>query len=112
MKNAKRDDKTLCLNFCTYYRPGKNEELACRGYEVVARLVRQGRSLDFAVSDRKFDRGRAESLVERICVRCNFQKDGCDFMLDREAPPCGGFLLLARLLEAGTITLEDICRDI
>jgi hypothetical protein len=29
-------------------------------------------------------------------------------MMDRQAPPCGGFVLLAQLIEAGIITIDDI----
>ncbi len=104
----KTRNKTLCLNFCSYYKPGKNEELACRGYEIVQRLVQRGKLLELAGGGREFDRARAESLVQQMCVRCNFQPDGCDFMLDRNAPPCGGFILLATLLESDAITMEDI----
>ena len=108
MKKIASGNRTLCLNFCSYYKPGKNEELACRGYHVVERMIREGKSIDLATTVRKFDRARAEALVRRVCVLCDFQKDGCDFMLDRQAPPCGGFILLARLLESGDIIIEDI----
>jgi len=101
-------NKTLCLNFCTYYKPGKNEELACRGYEVVERLMQRGKALAFEGSGTEFDRARAESLVQRMCANCDFRKDGCDFMMDRQAPPCGGFVLLAQLIEAGIITIDDL----
>ncbi len=98
----------LCLPFCSYYKPGKKEELACRGYVVVERIVASGRSLPLRGPGRDFDRAKAESLVQRMCPACDFQEDGCDFMLDRNAPPCGGFVLLVRLLESGSITIEDI----
>jgi hypothetical protein len=101
-------NKMLCLHFCAYYKPGRNEQLACRGYEVVDRLMQAGKipPLDNAGSD--FDRIRAESMVKVMCSACGFQKDGCDFMLDRSAPPCGGFVLLAQLIETGAIVIEDV----
>ncbi len=102
MKNS------LCLPFCAYYKPGKNEELACRGYVVVERLMQSGKIVSAGGADRVFDRNRAEAMVKALCGVCDFQKDGCDFMLDRSVPPCGGFVLLARLLEAGIITINDI----
>ncbi len=64
--------------------------------------------MDLAGGSREFDRTRAEALVQRMCVRCSFEPDGCDFMLDRKASPCGGFVLLAQLIENGVIALEDI----
>jgi len=108
MKKGRSLRKSLCLPFCAYFKPGKNEELACRGYAVVERLLQSGRCLPFAPGGRDFDRIRAEPVVKAVCHACDFQKDGCDFMADRKAPPCGGFVLLARLIEQGVITLVDI----
>ena len=109
MKNQTPLHKTLCFPFCVYYKPGKNERLACRGYKVVERLLRKGKIPPLASdAGRDFDRRRAESIVKTMCKACDFQKDGCDFMLDRNAPPCGGFVLLARLIETGVIVVEDI----
>lgn len=104
----KTRNKTLCLKFCSYYKPEKNEELACRGYEMVQRLIQQGKVPEVAGCGRQFDRARAESLVQRMCAHCNFHQDGCDFMIDRKAPPCGGFILLAQLIESGAVAIEDI----
>ncbi len=98
---------SLCLPFCAYYKPGKNEELACRGYQVVERLMQSGKTIPFDVA-RDFDRRQAEALVKAMCRACDFRKDGCDFVQDRRAQPCGGFVLLARLLASGVIEIGDI----
>jgi hypothetical protein len=108
MKKLAGRNKTLCLKYCHYFKPGKNEKLVCRGHEIVERLIQRGFSIDAAAPGRDFNRSRAEPLVQRMCSSCDFRKDGCDFMLDRLAPPCGGFVLLARLAETGMITVEDI----
>lgn len=108
MKKNPQLDKTLCLNFCSYYKPGKNEELACRGYEVVERLSRAGKPVSCGKSGAKSSAEQVELIVQRLCSACGFQKDGCDFMLDRKAPPCGGFVLLAQLLDAGVISMDDL----
>jgi hypothetical protein len=71
-------------------------------------LIQRGKLLELAGCGKDFDRARAESLVQRMCEHCIFQQDGCDFMLDRKAPPCGGFVLLAQLIESGAIAIEDI----
>ncbi len=101
-------ETSLCMPFCTYYKPGKKEELACRGYLVVERLMRSGKIVPANGADKNFDRERAEPLVPVLCRACDFRIDGCDFVLDRKAAPCGGFVLLARLLEDGIIAIEDI----
>jgi len=100
--------QTLCLTFCSYYKPGKNEELACRGYVVVERLQQQGKSISFRKSKKAVDPATVDALVQALCVTCDFQEQDCDFIQNRTAPPCGGFALLAQLLESGDLTLEDI----
>ncbi len=39
--------KNLCANFCSYYKPAKKEELACRGFIVVKRLIEMGKHIPF-----------------------------------------------------------------
>ena len=103
--------KQLCLPYCPYYKPGKNEELACRGYGVVERLLEGGKHVSFPRSGKgRQPVGEAVSAVrEQVCTPCAFHDEDCDFILTGgSASPCGGFLLLAYLLEAGEITIDDI----
>lgn len=101
-------DQTLCLKFCSYYKPGKNEELACRGYAVVERLIQKGRLIAFTRYGREPDRSLQDMLAERLCAACEFHERDCDFAQDREARPCGGFVLLSQLLAAGELTIDDV----
>ena len=101
-------DKTLCLNFCAYYKPDRNEELACRGYQVIERLAKQGRRISFELKEQERDGVTDDVVIQRLCAACDFRKDGCDFVIDRQSEPCGGFLLLAQLLRAGIIAPDDI----
>ena len=101
-------DRSFCLQFCSYYKPGKNEELACRGYEVVERLLQRGVKILFEKTGKEINHAASEMIVQKMCVTCIFQKDDCDFMQNRAAPPCGGFVLLSQLLAAKVITIEDI----
>ena len=100
--------RMLCLTFCSYYKPDKNEELVCRGYAVVKRLQQQGKVISFKKSKEAADPATVEDLRKELCVTCDFQKQDCDFTQDRTTPSCGGFALLAQLLGSGDITLEDI----
>ena len=100
--------KTVCLNFCTYYKPGKNEELACRGYTVIERLCGEGRLISLEKSELQCDPGDPGLIVQKLCSACDFLKDGCDFVNDRNAPPCGGFLFLSQLVASDVITIDDI----
>lgn len=108
MKKESTLQKKLCLPFCRYYKPGKNEELKCRGYSVVDRLVRDGKIIFFERPDRRFDPARTEALVQALCRACPFEKEDCDFMQDRRLPPCGGYVVLARHVAAGVLSCDDI----
>jgi len=97
----------VCLRLCSYYKPGRNEELACQGYLVLERLALQGVSMRGAKAEPR-DRNGDEFLVRTLCMACSFQKHDCDFMENKTLPPCGGFLLLAQLLATKDISIEDV----
>jgi len=110
-KKKEKADTMLCRNFCRYYKPGKNEELACQGFVAVHRLISKGRQL----SQKKpritavLDARTVEGLKERICAVCSFHEADCDFILSGgTASPCGGYALLFHLLGSGGVTLEEI----
>lgn len=99
--------QTVCLRLCSYYKPGKNEERACRGYLVLERLALQGVSMRGAKAKPR-DRTGEELLVRALCMACPFHEQDCDFMENSALPPCGGFVLLAQLLAAKDISMEDV----
>jgi hypothetical protein len=108
----KRDLKSylkqaVCLQFCSYYKPGRNEELACQGYLVLERIAVQGIPINGTKAEPR-DRAGEEVLVRTLCVACPFHEQACDFMENNALPPCGGFLLLAQLLAAKDISIEDV----
>jgi hypothetical protein len=100
--------QALCQPHCIYYKPGRNEEAVCRGAVVVERLLRAGTPVAVVLSADKRRTASDESLVTHLCSACDFQEHDCDFMQDRAATPCGGFLLLEQLLGSGVLALEDI----
>jgi len=101
-------EQTLCLKFCSYYKPGKNEALACRGYLVVERLTGEGKSLVLENNSGNSSPVPTDRLINVLCLACDFHEQDCDFMQNRAARPCGGFVLLEKLLGSGVITIEDI----
>jgi len=100
--------RVLCLPHCKYYKPGKNEASVCRGAVVIDRLLRAGRRITTAGHAEQCGIPPDASLVNYLCTVCDFHENDCDFMQDQTATPCGGFLLLERLLGSGVITLEEI----
>lgn len=99
----------LCLHFCPYYKPSKDERLACRGFVEVQLLLEKGRQVSFQDRGGAIGPGTVKALVRRMCGVCSFYKEDCDFILQGDqASPCGGFLLLGRLVDDGTISIDDI----
>jgi len=102
----------LCSNFCAYYKPSKDEELACRGFLVLKRLLENGKNFSFEKSDRRPGTLTEEALRKVLCAACPFYEGDCDFILQEgDAIPCGGFIFLGLLIERGMICIDDV-RDI
>ena len=106
----------LCRPFCSFYRPGVKEEMACQGALVLAELVQRGRLApeQFPVFGEK-ERCRwqmEDKALERVlCLPCPFAVDGCDFhspLRSAETEPCGGYLLLQLLMDSGVISGADL----
>jgi hypothetical protein len=101
--------KVLCRPFCTYYKPGRNEELLCRGALVIEQLMLSGKIVFSAEAKHTaLDEAASDIVVQAVCKSCDFRDHDCDFAQDRKARPCGGYILLSRLLGAKMISIEDI----
>lgn len=111
MQQKSDSSRDVCRNFCLYYKPGKKEELSCRGLAVVQKILRSGKniSLKKPASMKPIDPLIQSLLEEHLCAVCPFYEDGCDFVLTKgKAASCGGFMLLAHLLSCGEIATSEI----
>ena len=109
MTRRTKRDTTLCRNTCSYYKPGKNEEMACQGFVVVYRIMERGKKLSLSRPGNIAAASTLEGLRKRVCAVCSFQRSDCDFILTGGvAAPCGGVSLLSHLLEKGEVTLTEI----
>jgi hypothetical protein len=125
---------SLCEKFCPYYKPAKDESLACLGFLIIERLISRGVKITSEKTDRTIDPADSERLLNDMCVRCPFFDNDCDFaMVSRSnrmretassplqkgsegqcsekgciPSPCGGFTLLGYLLGGNTINIDDI----
>jgi len=101
--------KKLCANFCQYYKPSKNEDLACMGFLIVERMLKEGMDIPFDKSERILDPATEGTLIQNVCVLCPFYESDCDFVKQRgKSLPCGGFVLLGHLLEEKVITVDNV----
>ena len=108
----------LCRPFCSFFRAGEKEEMACQGARVLAALVQSGRLAPeqfpgSAAKERRRWLEEDKALERILCLPCPFADDGCDFhstLRSAATEPCGGYLLLQLLKESGTINDADLNR--
>ena len=106
----------LCRPFCSFYRAGAKEEMACQGALVLAELVQRGRLApehfpDPGEKERCRWQVEDKALERVLCLPCPFAADGCDFhspLRSAETEPCGGYLLLQLLKDSGVISCADL----
>jgi hypothetical protein len=111
MPGRKPMDMTLCMNLCSYFKPGKSEEMACQGYVVVQRMITDGRGVPLARPARlaRPDPAALARLHDAVCQACVFREHDCDHIATGgTAVPCGGLLLLAHLVASGELRLDEI----
>lgn len=102
-------DKTICLRYCHYYKPNKNEELECFGFTIIERLINKGIKIYFKDFQHTADNIIDEELIQTICVICPFSQEDCDFFVKKtDAKPCGGISLLGYLIDSHSISIKDI----
>jgi len=105
--------RELCITLCPYYKPSKDEELTCKGFFVVERLIEGGRKSSFKKPDKKLDKSTEEELIQTLCTTCPFYREDCDFIQHGEhSPPCSGFIILGQLLESGILKIDDIRKNL
>jgi hypothetical protein len=97
-----RYTETICQDFCTYYKEGK-EELKCGGYSFLASALTSRELAGLSSAIRYKDalklsvpEGNA-ILCDAVCKKCDFLIDGCDYRDNGSAPPCGGYILIDQL---------------
>ena len=117
---AKNDFKDyVCRPYCMFFKEGQKEEMTCRGAEVVEKLVLLRQidpdGLPRFEKDSRLWRNYKKIFGKYICATCSFRAEDCDFMseapeagTDPEIEPCGGFILLALLIENDLIDMPGL----
>lgn len=95
----------ICASYCSYYKPGQKEDMACQGF----RFLQQLADHDLAALERvappdeyEFRDRYPHLLHHTLCRSCDFLIDGCDFKNPQhtgQSMPCGGYIATQRLLE-------------
>ena len=94
----------ICGQYCSFYKPGQKEEMACRGFDLVqAFLEKYPEDLPHLPSPRDYEfTDRFHHLLHHfMCRTCDFFIEGCDFTdpgYTGKALPCGGYIAVDLLL--------------
>ena len=113
---TKKDFKDyICRPFCMFYKDGQKEDMACEGALVVEALIHQGRifpeQLHLIVKDLQLCLKHKDTLTRYVCSHCPFMNKDCDFQSTAPSPdlePCGGYIVLAGLIEHRVIEPRDM----
>ncbi len=97
--------KIVCQGHCSFFKPGSDEALACRGFSVLEDLLAHDPDMARDIPFRQHPEisGRYEHLLHHaLCRHCDFFIDGCDFTDPEhtgQALPCGGYRVADLLLQ-------------
>ncbi|MEW5747001.1 MAG: hypothetical protein AB1805_16350 [Nitrospirota bacterium] len=101
--NDERYTRLICKKFCSFYK-GTTEELRCETYNFLAEHLTPAELNTLLTLARLVERESAPDFSKDaevntlVCERCEFRIDGCDFRENGSAPPCGGYVIIEKLL--------------
>ena len=103
--------RRICEPYCRFYKPRKDEDLACLGFLVIQHLIEEGKNFTPDKPERKSESGTEPILSEDLCIGCSYRINDCDFAAEVEgASPCGGFIFLRNLLRENILSLHELQR--
>lgn len=88
----------ICKRFCNYYKPNKEIE-SCRGYSYLRDLLTPFEVESLIVTFDLTKHNCSTQDLSFLCEKCDFREDGCDFIFDKSKVPCGGYLLIGKLID-------------
>jgi len=103
----KREDYTriICAENCSFYKPGK-EEMHCGGYLFLAQHLTAAELAGLLSGCNKTAYSKSSEpdiwLMKKVCSKCDFLVDGCDFRDNLQSPPCGGCIVIFSLIARQT----------
>ena len=111
MDSNKAEDR-ICRAHCVFFKPDRTEEERCRGYTLACLLAETSTLAALPPESSPFDPEFKRSFLwSHICHVCPFLVDGCDFTSPdppKDCLPCGGMVLLSRLLQEDLIGEDEI----
>lgn len=91
----------ICKTFCRYYKEDK-EDIHCGGYDFIRKNLTSKELKSFIRIMKRDNLSEniplTNDIFELICRECSFLIDGCDYSSGLSVPPCGGYIIVRRLL--------------
>lgn len=104
-----------CRGYCEYFRGDGGGEKGCAGFTALLHAMDRGKihqgHLAGLLNLSPGVPRRVGQLIETLCFRCSYLKNGCDFMAEspvEESTPCGGYRLFLALLDSLTLRLAEL----
>ena len=110
----------LCSGHCSFYKPGKDEELACKGFLILEKLLYERKEFPALTQKIVLSMKAEDDLFRLLCRGCSFFEQDCDFAAWKRGEggaaaretvnPCGGFFCLGHCIDQGQVDIDDINR--
>jgi len=110
----------LCAGYCSFYRPEKDEDLACKGFIILERLLDEQKEVPARTEKMVLSTKTENDLFQALCTGCPFFEQDCDYASWKRGEggnepceamyPCGGFLCLGHCIDHGTVDIQDVNR--
>lgn len=110
--------RDICESYCSFYKPGKDENMACMGLLVLQKLLELRNGVPDSGSRDHLNPETAERLFNTLCAACPFAASDCDYaewkrgrsenVPDRAFVPCGGFIFIGSCIDHGTLDHREL----
>jgi radical SAM protein with 4Fe4S-binding SPASM domain len=104
----------ICGQYCSFYKPGQKEEMACQGFESLQHFFLQQPDYVKQLPPLEGDEFEDEChhlLNHCLCQSCDFYIEGCDFTdpaYTEKALPCGGYIAIDLFLRDPTVDHQSL----
>ncbi|MBN1841953.1 MAG: radical SAM protein [Deltaproteobacteria bacterium] len=94
----------VCKRYCSYYKPGQKEEMACQGFKAFHDFIESHPANEYFPQEHNnpLQDQYHHLLHHTLCQYCDFLIDGCDFTDPEHTGqplPCGGYIAADLVLQ-------------
>lgn len=107
----------VCKRYCSYYKPGQKEEMACQGFKALHDFIEAHPiSAHFPPKHNNAFKDQYHHLLHHtLCQYCDFLIDGCDFTDPQHTGqplPCGGYIAADLVLQQPSTIADRVLESL